>query len=296
MKREDINLRDPFVLVEDGRCYLYGTRGASCWGKADGFDVYVGGDLENWEGPFTCFVNDGAFWATENYWAPEVHPWRGKYYMFASFKAPDVRRCTCSLVADTPTGPFRPWSDGGLTPADWESLDGTLVVARSGEPYLVFCHEWVQATDGEMCAVRLSDDLKSAVGAPRVLFTASQGKPWVKSVRHGSTGLTGYVTDGPFGYRTREGNLLLLWSSFSEGGYAQALARSNGDIGDGRFTIDPTPLFTRDGGHGMVFTAPDGRLMLTLHAPNAYLQERPCFYELKEENGTLVLARGNACR
>jgi len=53
MKNGEINIRDPFVLVYDGKYYLYGTRGATCWGPADGFDVYVGTDLEHWDGPVT---------------------------------------------------------------------------------------------------------------------------------------------------------------------------------------------------------------------------------------------------
>ena len=69
-----INIRDPCVLVHDGKYWLYGTRGPTCWGAADGFDVYTGCDLVSWEGPFTCFRNDGSFWADRNYWAPEVHP------------------------------------------------------------------------------------------------------------------------------------------------------------------------------------------------------------------------------
>ena len=69
MRREEINIRDPFVLTRNGQYYLYGTRGATCWGPADGFDVYVSRDLENWDGPFECFHNDGTFWADRNYWA-----------------------------------------------------------------------------------------------------------------------------------------------------------------------------------------------------------------------------------
>ena len=45
MLLSEINLRDPYVLVHEGRYYLYGTRGATCWGPATGFDVYTGTDL-----------------------------------------------------------------------------------------------------------------------------------------------------------------------------------------------------------------------------------------------------------
>lgn len=154
MLRNEINIRDPFVLVENGKYYLYGTRGATCWGKADGFDVYVSEDLVHWEGPHVCFHNDGTFWADRNYWAPEVHPWQGKYYMFASFKNEALPRGTAILCADTPMGPFRPHSQSRVTPPDWECLDGTFYASKDGKPYMVFCHEWVRQGMGK-CALYL---------------------------------------------------------------------------------------------------------------------------------------------
>ena len=172
MKREEINIRDPFVLTRNGQYYLYGTRGATCWGPADGFDVYVSRDLENWDGPFECFHNDGTFWADRNYWAPEVHEYHGKLYMLASFKREDLCRGTAILTADDPLGPFVPHSDGRVTPSNWECLDGTLYVSPDDKPYLVFAHEWVQVGDGEICAMPLSDDLSRAIGEPKLLFHA----------------------------------------------------------------------------------------------------------------------------
>lgn len=41
-------------------------------------------------------------------------------------------RGTQILRADKPEGPFVPLSDGPVTPADWECLDGTLYVAADG--------------------------------------------------------------------------------------------------------------------------------------------------------------------
>ena len=277
LRTDQINIRDPFVLVHDGQFFLYGTRGATCWGPADGFDVYVGKDLDLWGGPFVCFHNDGTFWADRNYWAPEVHFYGGAFYMFASFKSANRCRGTAVLRAASPLGPFEPWSDGPVTPSSWECLDGTLYVSREGRPYTVFCHEWVQAGDGEILALPLTADLKEPAGDPFLLFRASEAS-WSSPVQH-SSGISGHVTDGPFLWRIKNGSLFCLWSGFSSKGYAQGLAVSdNGEI-DGRFRqVDP--LFLEDGGHGMVFSTPDQSLFLALHTPNTHLQEHPVFIEL----------------
>lgn len=274
---DQINIRDPFVLVHQNQYYLYGTRGPTCWGKADGFDVYTSRDLAVWEGPFACFQNDGSFWADRNYWAPEVHLWHRVFFMFASFKSESRRRGTAILRAESPLGPFTPWSHGPVTPDAWECLDGTFYVNSDGRPYMVFCHEWVQAVDGEILAMPLTEDLKAAADQPTLLFRASEAS-WSRAVHH-SSGVTGYVTDGPFLWRLENGKLLCLWSGFSEQGYAQGVALSDtGDI-SGHFS-QINPLFLKDGGHGMIFRAIDGQLYLTLHTPNHTLKERPVFIPL----------------
>lgn len=286
MKRTDIHIRDPFVLVHEGLYYMYGTRGATCWGKASGFDVYTSTDLENWSEPIACFENDGSFWADRDYWAPEVHFWNGAYYLFASFRSETVHRGTAILKSDSPLGPFKPHSDGCITPSEWECLDGTLYVSQEGKPYMVFCHEWLQVGDGEVWAVELTDDLRAPAGEPRLLFHASEA-PWCREIDH-SSGKKGYVTDGPFFWRTEDGTLLCLWASFSQNGYTEALAVSdNGEI-NGVFH-QAQPLFWDDGGHGMVFRALDGQLYLTMHRPNTHDNERPIFLRVKENGGRLEL-------
>ena len=287
MKNSEINIRDPFVVNYEGKYYLYGTRGADTWGKGTGFDVYVGEDLENWSDPIPVFEKTDDFWGVWNFWAPEVHIYNGKFYMFASFKSDTRRRGTQILVADSPLGPFTPHSDGPVTPDDWECLDGTLCFSY-GKPYIVFCHEWLQTGDGEMCALELSEDLKAAVGKPILLFHATDAD-WVKGIKR-SDGSEGYVTDGPFVYRTKNGRLLMLWASHSHGGYAQGITVSSNDEIDGKFT-QLEPLFLDDGGHGMIFKKFDGELCMTLHSPNETPYERPFFYDIKETDDRLHVVR-----
>lgn len=291
IKRSDIQIRDPFVLADNGMYYLYGTTDKNCWGDtAEGFDSYRSRDLENWEGPFAAFRPDADFWADKNFWAPEVFLYKGRYYMFATFKKEGVCRGTQILVSDRPDGRFVPHSEGALTPADWECLDGTLYIDKEAKPWMVFCHEWTQIGDGAMCAVRLSEDLRSTEGEAITLFHASEAS-WTRPAQQKVGGVMQdvYVTDGPFLYRTKTGRLLMFWSSGGEHGYAMGMAESsNGDI-DGEWTHKDKLLFEKDGGHGMIFTGFDGRTYAVLHSPNRTPNERPCFFPVRDTGDGLEL-------
>ncbi len=284
MKINEINIRDPFVLPLNGKYYMYGTRGPDCWGECDGFDVYVSENLTDWSNPIEAFHKPEGFWADRNYWAPEVHHYKGSFYAFVSFKSPDRCRGTQILISDSPVGPFRLHSDGPVTPSDWECLDGTLYVDNEGQPYMVFCHEWVQVGDGEICAIKLSSDLSKAISEPVLLFTASKS-PWSRPIRNGPN----YVTDGPYLYQpdsARTKPLVMLWSSLSDNNdYVQIVSISDSGSITGPWRHDADLLYKSDGGHGMIFRDFDGDLYLTLHSPNKTLMERPVFIPLTEEDG-----------
>lgn len=288
MKTSDIQMRDPFVvpIEEEGVYYLFGTTDANAWhGKGTGFDCYKSRDLIEWEGPIEAFRPPPAFWATTNFWAPEVHRFNGRFYMFATFKAKSQYRGTQILVAESISGPYVPLTDGPITPPDWECLDGTLYVDQAGKPWIIFCHEWVQVHNGAMYAMPLSPDLKQAVGRPVFLFNASEGA-WVRQAEWPEEGdqhlFPAYITDGPFLHHLASGSLIMLWSSIGQKGYAMGIAHSEtGDI-TGPWKQRPAALWAEDGGHGMIFRTFDNRLMLTFHRPNKTPEERPVFVEIEE--------------
>ena len=282
MELKDIHIRDPFILTEGGKYYLYGSRGSEIWGKCTGLDVFVSSDLENWTEPTEVFTPPADFWSDMHYWAPEVHKYDGKYYMFVSFKSDERCRGTQILRADSPMGPFLLHSDGPVTPADWECLDGTLYV-ENDVPYMIFCHEWVQADDGEMCAIELSEDLKKSVSEPRVLFRASEPS-WSDGYMPGK-----YVTDGPFMYRTKDGCLVMIWSSFYKGQYCEALSYSHNNSVFGEWVHDDRLLFAKDGGHGMLFRSYEDELMFIQHSPNDSPYERPFIFKVTEKDNSLFI-------
>jgi hypothetical protein len=295
LQLSDINIRDPFIVPvpEQGRYYMYGSNGQSCWGGGNGFDVFTSGDLKQWDGPISVFRPPAGFWADRQFWAPEVYRYRlpragapcDQWIMFATFKAEGVCRGTQALIADEPTGPFLPHSQRPLTPADWECLDGHLYVDCDGAPWIIFCHEWLQIGDGTIEAMRLTPDLRGLLGKPTQLFRGSQG-PWVRSMESNGR-KDNYVTDGPFIIRAQGGALLMLWSSRGVSGYAMGQASSPSGTILGPWQQADQPLVADDGGHGMVFRTFDGRSLLSCHRPNSHLNERPVFLPVQEHEGLL---------
>jgi len=287
VRREDIQIRDPFIVPSGGKYYLFGSTDPDIWkGRGVGFDVWTSdGDLREFEGPKAAFRPPAGFWSERNFWAPEVHAYRGAWYMFATFLVTGARRGTAVLRSRELTGPFEPTGPGPVTPPDWECLDGTLYLDRAGRPWTVFCHEWTQVGDGEIRAMPLSDDLSKAAGDPALLFRASEA-PWTAPLKGRAPG--SYVTDGPFLHRLSDGTLLLLWSSFdAEGAYCLGAARSEGGELAGPWIQEEKPIVAGGAGHGMVFRSYAGTLFLALHSPNRTPEERLELVELVERGGSL---------
>lgn len=78
----------------------------------------------------------------------------------------------------------------------------------------------MQTIDGRFKYIELAPDLSGSVGESIYMFKGSDA-PWPREMR--SIGeltfrmsLDGYVTDGPFLFRTGTGRLGMLWSSWSD--------------------------------------------------------------------------------
>jgi beta-xylosidase len=275
-------LRDPFILAEDGVYYAYGT-GWVCYRNTSG-------DLEGpWEHMGTvASVADPAM-DGGSHWAPEVHKYNGAYYMFTTYYNSITGHRGCTVMrSETPLGPFVEITGGHITPADWDSIDGTLYVDPEGQPWMVFVHEWtcMPGGIGSFAAARLSEDLTHFVSEPIELFKANE-PAWAAAG----------VTDGCWMYTTKEGELLMVWSNFDAQGYVVAVARSSNGRLDGEWIHEEKLLYSKamtgeyDGGHAMILTDPSGQMYLSFHSPNSAVgdrHEKPVLLAIREENGKLV--------
>ncbi len=304
-------LHDPFILAYAPTkiYYLYTSNVASLTQvKRVGTMVYTSKDLKHWAAPKVVFTVPEGFWAEQGGWAPEVHEYRGRFYLLTTLHNDKktlpqeiplghetYMRGTIIAVSDSPDGPFVPVkSDGPIPPANFMTLDGTLYIDRAGKPWMVYAHEWLQVTDGKMEAVPLKDDLSGASGDPIYLFKASDA-PWIDEQAVPTTVGARYVTDGPELFRSKDGHLLMLWSSYehlSDGvpgsHYVQTVARSASGELKGPW-VQLAPLVKQDSGHGMLFRTFDGQLMMVLHRP--FKGARGKLYEMRDAGDHLEVVK-----
>jgi hypothetical protein len=300
--RSEFRIRDPYVFAdpETKTYYLYETKSPYFDVPfARGVNVRTSKDLETWS-PLKEVMNVPTNIRCRTVWAPEVFKHNGSYYLFTTlsfYPSPDdnipilsddpswkpkdnvkpARRGTWVYKADSPLGPFVPVSDGSLTPRNWMALDGTLLI-DDGKPYMVFCHEWVQTKWGRVDIAEMAPDLSRFVSEPKVLFESRDAGPGA-----------GRVTDGCFCYRSpKTGMLYMIWSPFYNKNYTVFSCESASGRAEGPW-INQRMIFEKNGGHGMLFRAFDGRLKLVIHQPERRGYERIAFFDVDDTNDGLVV-------
>jgi beta-xylosidase len=314
----DFRAHDPWILADKAthRYYLYTSSGVSSGANhRSGVGVYESEDLKTWSGPHVVFQVPEGSWANPSagIWAPEVHFYQGKYFLFATLNNYDKKieqparpsqnsnvtkievtyngigphlRGTQVFVSDSPEGPFKTIVDRPIAPADYMSLDGTLYF-EDDIPYMVYAHEWTQLVDGAMEAIQMKPDFSGSVGDPIYLFKASDA-PWLKDRTTTANTPQNYVTDGPELFRTRGGKLLMIWSSYQHGQYVETLAHSESGKFKGPWKQDHI-LVGEDSGHGMLFRTFAGKLMLVLHQPFNARLARAKLFEIEDTGDTIRL-------
>lgn len=300
---DSIRLSDPFILADQPThtYYMTGT-GGKLWKSKD---------LKRWTGPYQVAQPNPASWMgpTPMIWAAEIHPFRGKYYYFATFTNPAIRidtvqgsalerRASHVLVSNQPAGPYMPMKDATYLPANKSTLDGTFWIDKDQKPYLVYCHEWVQNLDGTVEKILLKPDLTGTLGTGQVLFRASDS-PWSREKDASGRDRPNKVTDGPWLFRTKTGRLGMLWTSWVYDVYTQGVAYSASGTLDGPWQQEKAPITPPNYGHGMLFRTFDGKLLMSLHSHNVvngkYIRV-PRLLEVDDSGDKLVVKQPAAHR
>ncbi|WP_415957758.1 glycoside hydrolase family 43 protein [Paraprevotella xylaniphila] len=292
---DSIVLSDPCILPDRATMTYYMT--------GTGGKLWKSKDLRYWDGPYTVAETDPASWMGPEpmIWAAELHPYKGKYYYFATFTNPDVkigsfrgneieRRACHVLVSDKAEGPYRPMEDKTYLPAEKPTLDGTLWVDTDGKPYMVYCYEWLQTWDGTIEKIELKPDLSGSMGEGQLLFRASDS-PWSREVIDGDT-VASKVTDGPYLFRTQTGRLGMIWTSWIYDVYTQGVAYSESGTLDGPWVQEEQPITPPNFGHGMLFRTFDGQLLMSVHSHkdiNSYFHRVPHLFKVDDSGDKIVV-------
>lgn len=246
---------DPFVLLNEGTYYMYGTNNSDT-----GIEVYKSDNLQDWEGPigtqegFALHKKDvygeGAFWA------PEVYDINDKYYMFFS-----VEEHMAIAVSDSPEGPFVQEEPSVLR--DHKSIDHHLFVDEDGTQYLFFAN----FKEGlEIWAAELEDDF-SSIKEETLTKILSQSQGWEKSPKEP----VGTVNEGPFVVK-REGGYYMTYSAnhYASPDYGIGLAYADKPLGDWTKSERNPVIQNPDGlvgtGHSSFFQDQEGALYIVYHA------------------------------
>lgn len=296
---KDINIRDPFIFADQKTQTYYMYASHSVDGRG-GVEVYKSKDLVEWSEPVQVFIVSASNRLTGKVWAPEMHYYKGKYYLFLTLNSPYhwkhyadgsgifTYRSVQTFWSKSPEGPFKAFSDMTLTPIDEMALDGTLYV-EDKVPFLIYCNEWVQRSDGTIRLAQLSKDLSHLVSRPVDLFCASAAL-WALPKDGKAEPAKNLVTDGCFLFKGKS-SLFMTWSSFANGKYAVGVARSATGKITGPWVQDDEPLLKEHGGHAMIFRDFEGRLRMVLHQPNSPSgQERAVIHYIEDAGDHLRLA------
>lgn len=267
---DSIYLSDPFIMADQktNMYYMTGTGGL----------LWKSSDLKLWEGPFRVAETDSTSWMGPHpmIWAAEIHPYKGKYYYFATFtnravnidtvKGNVINRRACHvLVSNKPDGPFVPMKDSVYLPANKPTLDATLWIDKDGKPYMVYCHEWLQNWNGTIEKIELKPDFSGTIGDGKVLFRASDS-PWSREKDENGNDRPNKVTDGPYLFQTSSGRLGMIWTSWVYDAYTQGVAYSQNGTLDGPWIQEKNPITPPNYGHGMLFQTLNGKWLMAIHS------------------------------
>lgn len=170
------DIGDPQIFFAEGAYWCVATS------SAFGYRIWRSEDLVNWvcqEEP--AYTRSKESWSRGNFWAPEVYPYKGRYYLFYSARCKgkwDGMRIGIA-AADHPQGPYLDIAPEPLFDPGYSVIDASFFVDDDGTPYLFYARDCSEnIVDGvhesHVYGVRLKDDLTALDGEPVTLTRPDQ--------------------------------------------------------------------------------------------------------------------------
>ena len=80
---DSLYCREPFIVADKATKTYYLYRSSTTAEGLGGVEVFRSKDLKEWRGPERVFTVPADNFLTGTVWAPEVHEYKGKWYLFS---------------------------------------------------------------------------------------------------------------------------------------------------------------------------------------------------------------------
>ena len=251
--KSQVPLADPYILLDGGTYYAYGTHDAS------GIRCYSSDDLRTWKDEGQA-LNKANTTETQWFWAPEVYHIGDKYIMYFS-----ANEHLFAATASSPKGPFKQVGSYQMESliGDEKCIDSHVFIDEDSTAYIFF----VRFNDGNcIWQAKLSDDFITPVaGTLQKCFAASQS--WELKMGRVNEG-PNVIKNGSRYFLTYSGN------DYRSQDYAVGYAYTT-NIEKGTWTkYDNNPILRRwddlvGTGHHSLFYDKEGILRIVFHAHNS---------------------------
>ena len=251
--KSQVPLADPYILLDGGTYYAYGTH------DANGIRCYTSDDLRTWkyEGLALNKVNTTE---TQWFWAPEVYHIGDKYIMYFS-----ANEHLFAATATSPKGPFKQVGSYQMESliGDEKCIDSHVFIDEDSTAYIFF----VRFNDGNcIWQAKLSDDFITPVaGTLQKCFAASQS--WELKM--------GRVNEGPNVIKNgRRYFLTYSGNDYRSQDYAVGYAYTSNIAKCNWVKYSSNPILRRwddlvGTGHHSLFYDKEGILRIVFHAHNS---------------------------
>lgn len=306
-----VKFGDPYVLLENGKYYMYGTGG----GAKNGFAAYSSVDLVNWkpEGQ-VYYASNANGWSDSTaawdgaYWAPEVYKYNGNFYMFYSAQwkhnpNKELENFRIGVaVADSPTGPFVDMTNKPVFDPGYPIIDANVLFDSTGKIYLYYsraCYKhpvesevatiakakgWFDFIEESwVYGIELKPDFSGVIGEPVILLRPpvrnddKQAEWESRSVT--SREVNRRWTEGSFIFKNKDTYYIMYSANYFGGkNYAVGYATSKSPLGPFKKASN-NPILQKNTEKGGVVTGTGHNSVV--YSPNG--EEMFCVYHARTE-------------
>ena len=193
---------DPMIVEHEGVFYLYSTGNTT-------LSVRTSKNLLTWSDPKQIFALSQTGWGVKNCWAPEVHKYNGKFYLFFCGRDSSGIFHGSVAVCDTPDGTFVPVTKEPLLNFNYSIIDLSFFCDDDGRTYILYSKDCsTNVVNGKKVSqsygVEVSNDFTRTIGEHVLLTTPDVS--W--EMKSGNT----IWNEGPVVFK-RNGKYYILYSA-----------------------------------------------------------------------------------